>query len=118
MTGSSKQNWEPSKNQLLDFSKDFSSDGEQRIYEIYRHFWHPVAYTHELQPDVLNHQLLPEPLKVTLCGQDLVLVKMNGEIKAFNDVCPHKGARLSLGKVVEGPDGKESPALWLPWLAV
>ena len=100
--------WAPSKNQLLDLSRDYTTEGEQRIYEMYRHFWHPVAYTHELQPDIKNHQLLPEPLKVTLCGQDLVLVKLNGEIQAFNDVCPHKGTRLSLGKVVEGPDGKDA----------
>ena len=100
--------WQPSKNQLLDLSREYLTDGEQRIYESYRHFWHPVAYTYELQPDVINHQLLPEPLKVTLCGQDLVLVKMNDEIQAFNDLCPHKGTRLSLGKVVKGPDGKQA----------
>ena len=108
MTGTPKQNWEPSKNQHLDLTKEFSTEGEKHIYEMYRHFWHPVAYTHELQPDVINHKLLPKPLKVTLCGQDLVIVKMNDEIQAFNDLCPHKGTRLSLGQVVEGPNGKQA----------
>ena len=106
MTSATK--WAPSKNQHLDLSGEYSTEGEQRIYEMYRHFWHPVAYTHELQPNVLNHQFFPEPLKVTLCGQDLVLVKMNDEIQAFNDLCPHKGTRLSLGKVVVGPDGEQA----------
>lgn len=108
MSGAGKRKWEPSRNQLLDLSHEYSTEGELRVYNSYRHFWHPVAYTHEIQQDPLKHELLPEPLKVTLCGQDLALVRMNGKVQAFNDLCPHKGTRLSLGKVVEGPGGKQA----------
>ena len=40
-----------------------------------------------------------EPVAVRVCGNDLVLVRLGGRARAFADLCPHRGARLSLGWV-------------------
>ncbi|WP_119157116.1 aromatic ring-hydroxylating oxygenase subunit alpha [Caldimonas tepidiphila] len=54
--------------------------------------WHPVAAEADLGD---------APLAVTLLGEDLVLWRdEEGGVQAFADRCPHRGARLSLGKVV------------------
>lgn len=55
------------------------------------HWWHPVAGLDELGAG---------PLPVRLLGEDLVLWRHAGGIAAFDDRCPHRGARLSLGRVV------------------
>lgn len=53
--------------------------------------WHPVA----LQAD-----LGTAPLAVRLLDQELVLWRpQNGPVQAWPDHCPHRGARLSLGRV-------------------
>jgi phenylpropionate dioxygenase-like ring-hydroxylating dioxygenase large terminal subunit len=57
-------------------------------------WWHPVAGA-----DALG--ALPLPVRVL--GQDLVLWRSadaNQAVQAFDDRCPHRGARLSLGRVV------------------
>jgi phenylpropionate dioxygenase-like ring-hydroxylating dioxygenase large terminal subunit len=56
--------------------------------------WHPVA---------LAEDCATSPLAVRLLGQDLVLWRDGaGAINAWADRCPHRGARLSLGRVVFG----------------
>jgi phenylpropionate dioxygenase-like ring-hydroxylating dioxygenase large terminal subunit len=56
--------------------------------------WHPVAATADLGAD---------PLAVRLLGRDLVLWRDDqGRARAFDDRCPHRGAALSLGRVVDG----------------
>jgi len=53
--------------------------------------WHPVALQDEVGAD---------PLAVTLLDQDLVLWRdSSGQLQAWADRCPHRGARLSLGRV-------------------
>jgi phenylpropionate dioxygenase-like ring-hydroxylating dioxygenase large terminal subunit len=55
-------------------------------------YWHPVAAQSELQQD---------PIGVTLLEQPLVLWRdQSGVVHAWLDRCPHRGARLSLGIVV------------------
>lgn len=55
-------------------------------------YWHPVAAESYLQQD---------PIGVTLLEQPLVLWREHsGAIHAWLDRCPHRGARLSLGLVV------------------
>jgi phenylpropionate dioxygenase-like ring-hydroxylating dioxygenase large terminal subunit len=54
-------------------------------------WWLPVAGIDELGA---------APLPVRLLGQDLVLWRSGGTVQAFDDRCPHRGARLSLGRVV------------------
>jgi phenylpropionate dioxygenase-like ring-hydroxylating dioxygenase large terminal subunit len=56
--------------------------------------WHPVALI-----DDVAHQ----PLAVTLLGQPLVLWRdTSGQVQAWADQCPHRGAKLSLGRVHGG----------------
>lgn len=56
--------------------------------------WHPVARTDEVGD---------EPLAVELLGQPWVLVRLDGALRAFADMCPHRRAPLSAGAVM--PDG-------------
>ncbi|HTP38922.1 MAG TPA: aromatic ring-hydroxylating dioxygenase subunit alpha [Steroidobacteraceae bacterium] len=43
-----------------------------------------------------------QPLARTICGQAMVLFRGAGGIAALEDFCPHRGAPLSLGRVVDG----------------
>lgn len=55
-----------------------------------RAYWHPVAAATAVGA---------APLAVHLLGQDLVLWRdAGGVLRAFDDRCPHRGARLSLGR--------------------
>lgn len=57
-------------------------------------FWHPVAQACEV---------LDAPLGVQLLGQPVVLWRdPQGQVRAFLDRCPHRGARLSMGRVDNG----------------
>jgi len=56
--------------------------------------WHPVAQS----IDVTD-----QPLAVTLLERSLVVWRdASGQVHAWADQCPHRGARLSLGRVCEG----------------
>jgi len=56
--------------------------------------WHPVALPGDLQQ---------APLAVRLLARDVVLWRdAAGVPQAFADQCPHRGARLSLGRVTDG----------------
>lgn len=71
-----------------------------------RSLWHPVASLDEL--DAAGDR----PLPVRLLGEDLVLWRgRDGALHAFPDQCPHRGARLSLGRVIH--DGE--PRLACPY---
>ncbi|MDM0046180.1 aromatic ring-hydroxylating dioxygenase subunit alpha [Variovorax dokdonensis] len=63
------------------------------LYSALRKFWHPVAYA----SDVLD-----DPVGVTLLGEQIVLARLNGELRAMHSRCPHKGTNLALGRVVDG----------------
>ncbi len=56
--------------------------------------WHPVALAHEVVQAPLAVQLLQHALVLWRDGQ--------GQLQAFTDRCPHRGARLSLGRVHGG----------------
>jgi vanillate O-demethylase monooxygenase subunit len=50
-------------------------------------------------PDEIDHK----PLGRTICGERLVLWRgEEGRLSALEDFCPHRGAPLSLGRMVEG----------------
>jgi phenylpropionate dioxygenase-like ring-hydroxylating dioxygenase large terminal subunit len=53
--------------------------------------WHPVARVE----DVSERQ----PLKARLLGEDLVLWRAEGQAKVWQDLCIHRGTRLSLGRI-------------------
>ncbi len=55
--------------------------------------WHPL---------VASAQVQAEPLAVTLLGQNLVVWRSaSGQVQVWVDQCPHRGAKLSLGRVVD-----------------
>ncbi len=56
--------------------------------------WHPVAAVQDLAQ---------APLAVRLLERNIVLWRDGeGQVQAFADQCPHRGARLSLGRVHDG----------------
>lgn len=68
-----------------------SESAGNALYEALRRFWHPVAYSGDL---------LDKPIGATLLGRRLVIARLNGEARAMDSRCPHKGADLSLGAIV------------------
>jgi vanillate O-demethylase monooxygenase subunit len=61
------------------------------LHPEFRSFWHPVAWSHEVAR---------VPVAVTLLGEPLVVVRRSsGEVAAYIDECPHRGAPLSLGRL-------------------
>jgi phenylpropionate dioxygenase-like ring-hydroxylating dioxygenase large terminal subunit len=63
-------------------------------WEILSRFWHPVAYGEEVAAD--------RPFAATLLDVPLVLFRSTGGLVAAPDRCRHRGARLSLGRVLDG----------------
>lgn len=58
---------------------------------IERQLWHPVASVDDVGS---------QPFAARLLGEDLVLWRgASGGVQAWTDRCPHRGARLSLGRV-------------------
>jgi phenylpropionate dioxygenase-like ring-hydroxylating dioxygenase large terminal subunit len=58
------------------------------------HDWHPVLRAADLEPG--------KPASARLLGEDLVIWSDAGRFHAWRDLCVHRGAKLSLGKVVGG----------------
>ncbi|MEK8127613.1 aromatic ring-hydroxylating dioxygenase subunit alpha [Paenibacillus filicis] len=52
--------------------------------------WLAAAYAHDLKGN---------PLQVTILNERIVLFRTRGGVHAFKDLCIHRGAALSLGKV-------------------
>ena len=65
-------------------------NAENALYERSRAMWHPVAYINDVTDSPIAVRLLDEPL---------VIVRLNGEISCFGDLCIHRGTALSLGTV-------------------
>ncbi len=53
--------------------------------------WHVVARTSDLNEGSLG--------KATLLGEDLVLWRFGGRAKVWQDLCMHRGTRLTLGRI-------------------
>ena len=63
--------------------------------------WWFAALSADLKPGVLQrYELLGEPV---LLGRNRA-----GEVYALRDVCPHRAAPLSAGRLVKEPDGRET----------
>ena len=69
----------------------FDRTAEERLYQQLFDFWHPVAYSSQLGDD--------KPLAAALLDESLVVVRLDGEVRAFRDLCVHRGTALSLGWV-------------------
>src|SRR5579883_2330244 len=103
---SREREWPVSRNQDVSRTNKFDAAGEARIYRSLKHFWHPVLFTTELNE---------APRRVTLCGVHIAVVRLNGQVQAFNDLCAHRGTALSLGSVVSGRDGDELRCPYHGW---
>jgi phenylpropionate dioxygenase-like ring-hydroxylating dioxygenase large terminal subunit len=69
--------------------------------------WHPVAQDSDLRD---------APVGATLFGRELVLWRdARGGVHAWADACPHRGARLSMGRVVPEPDAAAGARLECPY---
>src|SRR5271170_4394733 len=55
-------------------------------------FWHPVAFVHEVGET---------PTTARLLDVDLVVYRTSTGISVARDVCPHRGTRLSRGKIID-----------------
>lgn len=64
---------------------------ENALFERSRAMWHPVAYVDDVTDSPIAVRLLDEPL---------VIVRLDGEIACFRDLCIHRGTALSLGTVI------------------
>jgi phenylpropionate dioxygenase-like ring-hydroxylating dioxygenase large terminal subunit len=58
-----------------------------------RRQWHPVA---------LAAAITDTPTRVEVCGEILVVARLGDGVAVLPDVCPHRNAPLSEGKVVDG----------------
>jgi phenylpropionate dioxygenase-like ring-hydroxylating dioxygenase large terminal subunit len=70
-----------------------SAEARAAYYSALQPLWHPVATVAELGET---------PLAARLLGRPLVLVRLEGEVCCFDDVCRHLGSALSIGEVLEG----------------
>lgn len=63
----------------------------------------PVMEKNQWHPAALSSAVVEGPVPVRLLNEDLVLWRdAQGQAQAFVDRCPHRGARLSLGRVNAG----------------
>lgn len=95
-----------SRNQVDARTNQLDAAAEARIYRSLRHFWHPVIRAQDLTEG---------PQRVVLCQEPLVVVRLDDEVVALNDLCAHRGSALSLGQVVEGPTGQQLRCPYHGW---
>ena len=69
-----------------------NSSFTENDWHILASFWHPVAFSNEVQD---------KPIRVKLLDLYLVLYRTKTGLTAANDVCAHRGAALSLGWIDE-----------------
>lgn len=56
--------------------------------------WHPVALASDLAPNQI--------LSVRLLGEQIILWRTDAGIAAWEDLCPHRGTPLSMGRIEQG----------------
>jgi phenylpropionate dioxygenase-like ring-hydroxylating dioxygenase large terminal subunit len=61
------------------------------LHAALRPFWYPVALAREVHS---------QPLRIRLLGETYALARLGGQVVAFRDRCPHRGAPLSEGRAV------------------
>ena len=55
--------------------------------------WHAAAYSHEIPAGAMK--------RARILGEDLVVWRGTGSVQVWRDLCIHRGARLSLGRVAQ-----------------
>ena len=61
-------------------------------WRILASFWHPIAFVHDLGA---------APVGARLLDVDLVIYRTSTGLSVAHDRCPHRGTRLSLGKIID-----------------
>ena len=79
---------------MQDLADPFVPETESKWYKAMWGFWHAVAYS----SDVVEGEMF----QGKLLGERILLVRHEGEVRAFMDVCRHKGAAPSLGWIENG----------------
>lgn len=97
--------WNLARNQWLGVSEE-SVTADDRIYNAMRNFWHPVMFADELGDS---------PAQAMLCGEQLAIVRLDGEVRAYKDLCAHRGTALSLGTVVDNAGCQELRCAYHGW---
>jgi vanillate O-demethylase monooxygenase subunit len=83
-------------------SRAFTAPSQAEIEQYYtgmRAFWHPVLPAYDMPSD--------GPVGIELLGEKIVLVRLNGQVVAMQDLCRHFQAQLSLGEIMTRPDGQQ-----------
>lgn len=62
-------------------------------WNILARYWYPVALCREVTETPVAAKLLDEPL---------VIYRLNGQAVVANDICPHRGVPMSMGKLKDG----------------
>ena len=63
---------------------------ESDLWPSLRGYWHPVAFSEEVGE---------RPISVPILEERVAVCRLSGEVKAFHDLCIHRGTPLSLGWV-------------------
>jgi vanillate O-demethylase monooxygenase subunit len=87
---------------IISSYQDLDQAGEAALYRAVRRFWHPVMYAADLKD---------RPAKVFLMGEQLAVMRLGGQVRAFADLCVHRGTALSLGRI----EGEELRCAYHGW---
>ncbi|MFQ5914657.1 MAG: Rieske 2Fe-2S domain-containing protein [Nitrospinota bacterium] len=63
---------------------------EVTVWPALAHYWHPVAYSHEITD---------KPFPSTVLGEQIVVCRLGEKTSAFSDLCIHRGTPMSLGRI-------------------
>jgi len=74
---------------------------------VLRDDWHPVAFERDLAAE--------RPLAVRLLGEDVVVWRAGRAVLAWQDLCVHRGTRLSLGRIDDTPAGSTLECPYHGW---
>ena len=62
--------------------------------DIASHSWRAVAQADDVSED--------EPVEIAAGGRAVILLRIDGEIRALQGNCPHAAARLAMGRIEDG----------------
>lgn len=69
-------------------------------WQIIARYWYPVAVAAEVTE---------QPVAATLLDQPLVVYRFEGQVVVADNLCPHRGMQLSLGKAIDDGLGIQCP---------
>ena len=74
---------------VMNLAEEYQA-AELQLYRSMRNYWLAAAYSSE----VTN-----SPARATVMEEQIVLVRLGSQVRAFQDICPHRGTALSLGRI-------------------